>query len=233
MKNITIKGFEHYLVDKNGNVYNTKCGTGIRTKGARLIKSWANKNTGYHTVVLRNGIDKPICQYVHRLVATTYLPNPLNLPEVNHKDFEKSNNNLDNLEWVTTKQNKFHSIINNINKTSKTKRIIKDDKLLKLGLDIWNKKEDVYEVAELWECSISSVYTILNKYNIERYRYDLPIAIRNSIIEDIKNSNINKFGKQFILYLNKKYNISLTHHKFYKIKKDAIGKKFIKTFASK
>jgi hypothetical protein len=232
MKNIIIKGFEHYLVDKNGIVYNSKAARGMRPGAPAQLKSWPNKNNGYHTVVLRNGVDKPTCQYVHRLVAGAYLPNPLNLPEVNHKDFDVSNNKLENLEWVTTKQNKFHSIVNNTNKTSKTKRIIKDDKLLKLGLDIWNKKEDVYEVAELWECSISSVYTILNKYNIERYRYGLPIAIRNSIIQDIKNSNIDKFGKHFILYLNKKYNISLTHHKFYKMKKDAIGKKFIKNFAS-
>jgi hypothetical protein len=77
----------YYLVDKNGNVYNsiqTGFGGLRQRKEPKQIKSWANKNTGYHTVVLRNGIDKANCQYVHRLVAGAYLPNPLNLPEVNH-----------------------------------------------------------------------------------------------------------------------------------------------------
>lgn len=46
---------------------------------------------------------------IHRLVAITYLPNPLNLPCVNHKDGNKENNNVDNLEWITIKDNALHS----------------------------------------------------------------------------------------------------------------------------
>lgn len=42
---------------------------------------------------------------VHRLVAKTFIPNPLHLPEVNHKDENKLNNNVDNLEWCTHKYN--------------------------------------------------------------------------------------------------------------------------------
>ena len=42
---------------------------------------------------------------VHRLVAKTFIPNPLHLPEVNHKDENKLNNNVDNLEWCTAKYN--------------------------------------------------------------------------------------------------------------------------------
>ena len=56
---------------------------------------------GYKTVKVRG--DKN--QYVHRLVAQTYLENPENKPQVGHKDHNKENNHLDNLYWCTQKEN--------------------------------------------------------------------------------------------------------------------------------
>ena len=46
---------------------------------------------------------------IHRLVALTYISNPKNLPEVNHKDGNQRNNSIKNLEWVTSKENSTHS----------------------------------------------------------------------------------------------------------------------------
>ena len=69
----------------------------------RILKQSKN-NKGYSTIQLcKNGIAKPYS--VHRLVAIAFVPNPNNLPEVNHKDEDKNNNNFNNLEWVTTKDN--------------------------------------------------------------------------------------------------------------------------------
>jgi hypothetical protein len=48
--------------------------------------------------------------YVHRLVAQAFIPNPDGLPEVNHKDGNKSNNRVDNLEWVSLQQNRDHAV---------------------------------------------------------------------------------------------------------------------------
>ncbi len=45
------------------------------------------------------------CFAVHRMAATLFIPNPDNLPQVNHKDENRSNNNVENLEWVTNKEN--------------------------------------------------------------------------------------------------------------------------------
>ncbi|HYF67609.1 MAG TPA: NUMOD4 motif-containing HNH endonuclease [Ohtaekwangia sp.] len=55
---------------------------------------------------------KKKCPYLHRLVAKAFLPNPNNLPQVNHIDCDKTNNNINNLEWCTNKQNYQHSEAN-------------------------------------------------------------------------------------------------------------------------
>lgn len=62
---------------------------------------------GYETVELfSDGKSKRFL--VHRLVALAFIPNPENLPQVNHKDENKRNNHVSNLEWVTAKQNMNH-----------------------------------------------------------------------------------------------------------------------------
>lgn len=60
---------------------------------------------GYKKVKLRNCDGKTTMVSVHRLVATAFLPNPNNYPQVNHKDEVKTNNYVDNLEWCTAKYN--------------------------------------------------------------------------------------------------------------------------------
>lgn len=66
-----------------------------------------NRRRGYLEIkVRRNG--RRLKRRVHRLVALTFIPNPDQLPEVNHKDFDKANCAADNLEWCTHLQNVHH-----------------------------------------------------------------------------------------------------------------------------
>ena len=51
---------------------------------------------------------------IHKAVAYTFLPNPNNLPEVNHKDGNKTNNNVNNLEWCTSHENQQHKYDTNL-----------------------------------------------------------------------------------------------------------------------
>jgi hypothetical protein len=73
----------------------------------RILKPSLNAD-GYVIFRLqRDGVRES--EGIHRLVAIAFLPNPDNLPEVNHKDSVRSNNHADNLEWVTSQQNARHA----------------------------------------------------------------------------------------------------------------------------
>ena len=92
---MNIEGYENYEVRPNGEVVNTKTG--------RVLKPSKDKK-GYLMVTLcNNGCCKTYT--VHRLVAEAFIPNPYNLPQVNHKDEDKSNNHVENLEWCTAEYN--------------------------------------------------------------------------------------------------------------------------------
>ena len=81
----------------------TSCGRVWSYKTKKFLKPQKNKD-GYSIVCLhKDGEQKNY--YIHRLVAEAYLPNHNNLPCVNHKDENKENNALQNLEWCTYKYN--------------------------------------------------------------------------------------------------------------------------------
>ncbi len=94
-----IPGFDGYSISKSGNIYSYKC-----CKVKELIP-FTSTTSKYLQIRLTNNAGKSKYCLVHRLVAITYIPNPNNLPEVNHKDKNILNNHVDNLEWCTRKQN--------------------------------------------------------------------------------------------------------------------------------
>jgi hypothetical protein len=101
-----IKGFENYSADERGDIYSHK-----KTKVIKL-KQWVSHD-GYKLIQLcKNGVVHS--KSVHRLIAETLIPNPYGLPAVNHKDGDKNNNCVDNLEWCTHKQNVQHSFDNGL-----------------------------------------------------------------------------------------------------------------------
>lgn len=103
-----IVGFEGlYQVSREGKIRSldrrVQCVDSVRCYKGRLMKQHKKKN-GYLQVCLRR--QKIGKQYlVHRLVATAFLPNPDGLPVVNHKDENKENNSVENLEWCTQSYN--------------------------------------------------------------------------------------------------------------------------------
>jgi hypothetical protein len=106
---LPIVGYEGlYEISSHGRV---KSHVAKRWGGGIKILSPVPNGNGYVKVTLRDrGRDKRC--YIHRLVASAFLPNPLDLPEVNHLDGVRDNNNLSNLEWVDKKSNALHNTIN-------------------------------------------------------------------------------------------------------------------------
>lgn len=107
-----VKGFEKmYEISDLGRVRNTR---------NKILKTY-KINSGYDAIkftVLR----KRTSHLIHRLVATAFIENPEGLKEVNHIDEVKSNNYASNLEWLTSSQNKQHSLQNGTyNKIFETK----------------------------------------------------------------------------------------------------------------
>jgi hypothetical protein len=86
-----IKGYENlYKINKNGEIYSCL----YRKKMCIYIT-----NDGYNYINLSNEDSRKKCR-IHRLIALQWIPNPNNLPEVDHIDRNKQNNNINNLRWV-------------------------------------------------------------------------------------------------------------------------------------
>lgn len=91
-----------YFVYDDGSVYSTK-------KGRLRLMHLNTDGKGYKYIMVAYKPMHSIMMKVHRLVALSFIPNPDNKPQVNHKDGNKANNRVDNLEWITNKDNAIHA----------------------------------------------------------------------------------------------------------------------------
>ena len=134
----TVKSLDRFTKSGRGN--------GNRFISGKILKSALNKK-GYPSVVLcKDG--KMFTQRVHRLVAEAFIPNPDNLPVVNHKDEDKTNNCVDNLEWCTNKYNcNYGTSISRMCETRLSKGINKYPELI--GLAHKNHKEYMIRYKEI------------------------------------------------------------------------------------
>ena len=155
-----ISGYDNYFVSTIGRVKNINTG--------RILKQ-GTVTHGYLAVNLfKHNIGKT--KKVHRLVAQTFIPNPKLKEFVNHKDFNKSNNNIDNLEWVTPKENSHHAKMGGRLSGAKRKLRgesnanckISDQQIKEMLLDRANGSR-LRELSAKYKTSISNISMILNR----------------------------------------------------------------------
>ena len=137
-----------YQVSNLGNIKSLK-------KGKNKLLKFGVNNKGYYIVNLYKN-NKGITKKVHRLVAQVFIPNPNNYPIINHKDENKKNNIIDNLEWCDNKYNLNYG-------NAKLHRIIASGKRMKpiIQLDINNNK-----IAKYNSIREASRKTNINRWDI-------------------------------------------------------------------
>lgn len=134
-----------YIVYPNGDIYSS------------ITRNFINPvvvGTGYKVLSLYNS-GKRTRFYHHILVAKTFIPNPLNLPVVNHIDKNRANNSIENLEWVTYKENSKHAVKGRKNKTQIVFQFSLSGKFLKEFVSI-------KEASKQTEVSCNLICAVLN-----------------------------------------------------------------------
>lgn len=158
-------GFEGlYEISNTGRVNSIKRNT---TAGGIVKLSVVD---GYYCLTIwKDG--KGSFKRVNRLVAESFIPNPENLEQVNHKDRDRKNNNVSNLEWTTARENNCHSAIHRKGKTSKY-----------VGVFPRKYKDSVYWAAY---CSLNGKRVGLGHHKTEEDAYKARVGF-------IEENNISK-----------------------------------------
>ena len=161
----------NYFIFTDGSIFNATTN--------HELKQYKDKD-GYPTVCLSNK-GKHWTIHVHRLVALTFIPNPLNKPEVNHIDGNKSNNDISNLEWVTGSENVRHAYLNGLHDNVAIGE--------KHGMNKYTEKQ-IKHVCQLLEENSNTLNEIAELTNVPK-----------STIHDI-------ISEKYWTHISKKYKIS-------------------------
>jgi hypothetical protein len=197
--------FPNYSISNLGNIINNKTNKFMKPS----IKG------GYYHICLINGAIKKTLK-VHRLVGFAFIENSENKPEINHKNKNKLDNHIDNLEWMTKKENNQHRCIGLIYKSNKNKPVLRLDIITGELLQKFNSIEE----AGIWvfENNLTSnshngrnsIGNCLNGLSLSSYgflwSYETAKTLENEEWKKIDVNNI--FGLNCELDTDKTYFVS-------------------------
>lgn len=156
------------------------------TKTNKYISTWVD-TVGYRQCYLKDESGKKHSKRIHRLVAIAFIPNPKNLPQVNHKDGNKLNNNLENLEWTDNKSNTQHGYDNGLYKFKSRCHAI--NVYLKPDHKFYKQFKSIRSMCDELNINRKTVTMILKKEKItNNYDYDFEyVEESQETIESIAN----------------------------------------------
>lgn len=161
-----IQGFEgEYAISNKGNVRNIRTGR---------ILGGGYDSMGYKQIKLKGK------KYlIHSLVALAFIPNPYNLPYINHKNEIKDDNEVSNLEWCTASYNTNYSIHK---RYRKVRQLTKDGKLIRIWESSWQiNRETGYDASSIIKCcrgKYKQAYGYRWQYvdPSQQHKYNRPVA---------------------------------------------------------
>lgn len=163
LKYIYINGIKSkYVINNYGEIYR------VKSSGKLKIMKYQIDSDGYFTVVLHlDGVG--YFRRVNRLVALAFIENPDNKPEVNHIDGNKQNNIVENLEWVTAKENIVHAWENEL-------------ACAKSGESHPNSKYTEKDIRNVCEYLVENKYTMKEISEKTGVSYTVVKQVRNHVI---------------------------------------------------
>lgn len=190
---------ESYQVSNLGRIRN-------KITGQMLRASTISK--GYKGVRLYYDVQKAHSLKVHRIVANAFIPNPMNLPQINHIDGDKSNNRVDNLEWCSNDFNMHHANENGLILQGEDRPASKcSNESLKLIQRLIDCGFRAYQLAKIYGIAKRNMYHILRgdnysklnlnikypAYNDQEHAWvkrDMPIDLYNSLNDSLKDNTV-------------------------------------------
>jgi hypothetical protein len=183
-----INDFSNYKISKLGRVSNEN--TNLLIKGISQPDKYLRVNL-YK--------DKKLyAKRIHQLVAQHFIPNPNNKPIVNHKDGDKTNNKLDNLEWSTNSENIQHAHDNKlISKQSKSIIIKQIDPNTNKVIKEWDSTAQAMKDIDISRHNLGKICNDSKKFNGFIYKKEMPIN-NNSKIDDENWKKIKGYDNYFV-----------------------------------
>ena len=184
-----IKGFSNYEISSCGRVFSLKRkhNQSDKMSNEEIELKIQYIDDAYAIVGLTDDDGNRRMKSVHRLVAEAFIPNPENKRTVNHKDGDKSNNSVNNLEWATHSENNKHAFDKNLKENKKTytkKDEMEIIRLKKEGFKIKEIKEILNHIATIGIQRVCKKNNLINKKkNTSKYSIVEKILIKKMLVE--------------------------------------------------
>lgn len=155
---------DRYMISNFGRICSLRHASihGSRKRDEPVVLSTPLNGNGYPSVMIRVKVDLFKPYRIHRLVAEHFMPNPLNLPCINHKDGDKTNNRVENLEWCTFQHNLLHARRTGLNPVLWGEDREKSSLKNKDAMSILQSNISAKDLSKKYNVSINAIYAIKN-----------------------------------------------------------------------